>query len=209
MTVRILLVEDDRALREALEDTLALSGYACVAVADAEQALCALNQQVFSLMLSDINMPGMDGLTFLRRVKELEPGTEIILVSAYADFEYAKEAISLGGANYLLKPVDEYELEQTLRRLCDKINLHQSNERLLKDSRRQKEIRALYNYMRWGKGAEMAQQSAAVLRLEFSSYALFSVALSESTMDAYTENQLQLSTQLPYIQGRFTQALEG
>ena len=162
-----------------------------------------------NLILTDIRMPGMDGLTFLRRVKELEPGTEIILVSAYADFEYAKEAISLGGANYLLKPVDEYELEQTLRRLCDKINLHQSNERLLKDSRRQKEIRALYNYMRWGKGAEMAQQSAAVLRLEFSSYALFSVALSESTMDAYTENQLQLSTQLPYIQGRFTQALEG
>ncbi len=50
MTVRILLVEDDRALREALEDSLAVAGYSCVAVADAEQALRELSQQVFSLM---------------------------------------------------------------------------------------------------------------------------------------------------------------
>ena len=116
MTVRILLVEDDRALREALEDTLALSGYSCVAVADAEQALCALNQQVFSLMLSDINMPGMDGQDLLRAVNARVPGMPVVLMTAFGDVQGAVQAMREGAVDYLLKPFTAKALQQVLER---------------------------------------------------------------------------------------------
>lgn len=116
MTVRILLVEDDRALREALEDTLALSGYDCVAVADAKQALAALNEQVFSLMLSDINMPGMDGQDLLKEVSERVPGMPVVLMTAYGDVQGAVQAMREGAVDYLLKPFTAKALEHVLQR---------------------------------------------------------------------------------------------
>jgi two-component system response regulator FlrC len=116
MTVRILLVEDDRALREALEDTLALSGYDCVAVPDAEQALGALQQQVFSLMLSDINMPGMDGQDLLREVSARVPGMPVVLMTAYGDVRGAVQAMREGAVDYLLKPFTPKALQQVLQR---------------------------------------------------------------------------------------------
>ena len=116
MTVRILLVEDDRALREALEDTLALSGYACVAVADAEQALRALKQHVFSLMLSDINMPGMDGQDLLREVNAQVPGMPVVLMTAYGDVQGAVQAMREGAVDYLLKPFTPKALQKVLER---------------------------------------------------------------------------------------------
>ncbi|WP_256663488.1 sigma-54 dependent transcriptional regulator [Pseudomonas sp. C27(2019)] len=116
MTVRILLVEDDRALREALEDSLALSGYSCVAAADAEQALRALNQQVFSLMLSDINMPGMDGQDLLREVNARVPGMPVVLMTAYGDVQGAVQAMREGAVDYLLKPFTAKALQRVLER---------------------------------------------------------------------------------------------
>lgn len=116
MTVRILLVEDDRALREALEDSLALSGYRCVAVADAEHALRALNEQVFSLMLSDINMPGMDGQDLLREVNARVPGMPVVLMTAYGDVQGAVQAMREGAVDYLLKPFTAKALQRVLER---------------------------------------------------------------------------------------------
>lgn len=116
MTVKILLVEDDRALREALEDTLALSGYDCIAVADAKQALAALNEHVFSLMLSDINMPGMDGQDLLKEVSERVPGMPVVLMTAYGDVQGAVQAMREGAVDYLLKPFTAKALEQVLQR---------------------------------------------------------------------------------------------
>lgn len=116
MTVRILLVEDDRALREALEDSLALTGYSCVAVADAGQALHALSQQVFSLMLSDINMPGMDGQDLLREVNTRVPGMPVVLMTAYGDVQGAVQAMREGAVDYLLKPFTAKALQSVLER---------------------------------------------------------------------------------------------
>ena len=116
MTARILLVEDDRALREALEDSLAVIGYACVAVADAEQALQVLNEQVFSLMLSDINMPGMDGQNLLREVSARVPSMPVVLMTAYGDVQGAVQAMREGAVDYLLKPFTSKALQQVLER---------------------------------------------------------------------------------------------
>ena len=116
MTVRILLVEDDRALREALEDSLAVAGYSCVAVADAEQALRELSQQAFSLMLSDINMPGMDGQDLLREVNTRVPGMPVVLMTAYGDVQGAVQAMRNGAVDYVLKPFTPKALQRVIER---------------------------------------------------------------------------------------------
>lgn len=116
MTVRILLVEDDRALREALEDSLAVAGYSCVAVADTEQALRELSQQAFSLMLSDINMPGMDGQDLLREVNTRVPGMPVVLMTAYGDVQGAVQAMRNGAVDYVLKPFTPKALQRVIER---------------------------------------------------------------------------------------------
>ena len=97
----------------------------------------------------------------------MEPRTEFILVSAYADFEYAKEAIALGSAYYLLKPVDEFELERAIKKIADKIGAQQATQRLLESTHRQKELLTLYSYMRTGAGKAAAQKSAGRLSVCF------------------------------------------
>ncbi len=73
MTGRILLVEDDHALREALGDTLEVGGYAYRAVVSAEAALEALREEAFGLVVSDVNMPGMDGHELLSVIRQRYP----------------------------------------------------------------------------------------------------------------------------------------
>jgi len=106
MGVKVLLVEDDRALREALGDTLELGGYSYCAVDCAEAALRALSQESFSLLVSDVNMPGMDGHALQALVRERYPQTPILLMTAYGAVERAVEAMRQGAVDYLVKPFE-------------------------------------------------------------------------------------------------------
>ncbi len=115
MPLPILLVEDDIALREALQDTLELDGQRCVAVADGKEAVLALQRRAFALVLSDINMPAMDGQQLLQHVVRHAPGVPVILMTAYGDVQGAVQAMRHGAADYLLKPFTSKELLKVLR----------------------------------------------------------------------------------------------
>lgn len=93
MTAKILLVEDDRALREALGDTLELGGYAYHAVECAEAALQALEQESYGLVVSDVNMPGMDGHALQALIRQRYPQVPVLLMTAYGAVERAVEAM--------------------------------------------------------------------------------------------------------------------
>ncbi|MCF7202796.1 sigma-54-dependent transcriptional regulator [Pseudomonas oligotrophica] len=108
--VRILLVEDDAALREALGDTLELAGYDYHPVASAEAALAALDTQRFTLVVSDVNMPGMDGHGLLCSLRRQHPGLPVILMTAFAEVEKAVEAMRQGALDYLVKPFEPARL---------------------------------------------------------------------------------------------------
>jgi two-component system, response regulator FlrC len=105
-TLPILVVEDDAALREALMDTLALSGYAAHAAADGEQALAWLEKSLPGLVLSDVQMPGMDGHTLLRTLKARWPQVPVLLMTAYGQIDLAVQAMREGAADYLPKPFE-------------------------------------------------------------------------------------------------------
>ncbi|NTV94203.1 MAG: sigma-54-dependent Fis family transcriptional regulator [Thiobacillus sp.] len=103
---KILVVEDDAALREALTDTLELAGQTVVSAPEGETALAVLGRETVDMVLSDVQMPGMDGHELLRRVKAVRPGIPFILMTAYGQIERAVEAMKDGAADYLPKPFE-------------------------------------------------------------------------------------------------------
>lgn len=106
MTGRILLVEDDHALREALGDTLEVGGYAYRAVVSAEAALEALREEAFGLVVSDVNMPGMDGHELLSVIRQRYPQVPVLLMTAFGAIDRAVQAMRQGAVDYLLKPFE-------------------------------------------------------------------------------------------------------
>ncbi len=99
MAAKVLLVEDDRALREALADTLCLGGHDYRAVDCAEAALVALTEEPFGLVVSDVNMPGMDGHQLLAQIRSRYPQLPVLLMTAFGAVERAVDAIRQGAAD--------------------------------------------------------------------------------------------------------------
>ena len=116
MTIKVLLVEDDRALREALADTLLLAGHDYVAVGSAEEALTAVTRDAFNLVLSDVNMPGMDGHQLLSLLRARQPQLPVLLMTAHGAVERAVDAMRQGAVDYLVKPFEPKALLDLLAR---------------------------------------------------------------------------------------------
>ena len=106
MRINVLLVEDDHALREALADTLLLAGHGFLAVNSGEEALAAVTSQAFSLVISDVNMPGMDGHQLLARLRTSQPQLPVLLMTAHGAVERAVDAMRQGAVDYLVKPFE-------------------------------------------------------------------------------------------------------
>lgn len=106
MGIKVLLVEDDRSLREALADTLLLAGHDYHAVGSAEEALKAVEREAFSLVVSDVNMPGMDGHQLLGLLRARQPQLPVLLMTAHGAVERAVDAMRQGAADYLVKPFE-------------------------------------------------------------------------------------------------------
>lgn len=103
-TSRILVVEDDAGLREALIDTLMISNYQCFEADSGESALLQLKNQEIDLVVSDVQMPGMSGLSLLKTIKHHWPKMPVLMMTAYGTIDDAVQAIKDGAANYMAKP---------------------------------------------------------------------------------------------------------
>ncbi|MGE4260472.1 sigma-54-dependent transcriptional regulator [Shewanella sp.] len=119
--IRILLVEDDVSLREALLDTLQMASYQCVDVASAEEAIVALKKCQFDMVISDVQMTGIGGMGLLDYLKQYHSSVPVLLMTAYATIDSAVSAIKLGAVDYLAKPfAPEVLLNQVSRYLRPK-----------------------------------------------------------------------------------------
>ncbi|PIE42938.1 MAG: sigma-54-dependent Fis family transcriptional regulator [Gammaproteobacteria bacterium] len=115
--ITILIVEDDRDLREALETTVELAGFQCLTADSSETAIPLLEKQVPDMVVSDVNMPGMDGLGLLSHIQNHIPGLPVVLMTAYGQISQAVSAIQSGAIDYLVKPFDPKTLITTIRRV--------------------------------------------------------------------------------------------
>lgn len=109
-TLPILVVEDDPSLREAICDTLELAGRPLVAVEGGPQALEALARREFSIVVSDVRMLPMDGITLLKEIRSRHPHLPVVLMTAYAEVDKAVDAMRAGACDFLLKPFDPQAL---------------------------------------------------------------------------------------------------
>ena len=112
----VLIVEDDTDLCDALGETLALGQIECVQTANAEAAMAALSEHDIGLIISDVQMPGIDGFEFLAFVKRNYPDVPIVLMTAYGDVPKAVSAIKAGAADYIAKPFQAEVLIETIER---------------------------------------------------------------------------------------------
>ena len=122
-----LIVDDEKSILENIQKAIPWEELGIETVFTAQNgsdALSLLEAYHIDLLISDIRMPGMDGLTLLKHVRAVYPNIRCILLSAYGEFEYARTALTLGIENYLLKPLSVEELIASIQKSLD--NLAQS-----------------------------------------------------------------------------------
>lgn len=130
MRSTILVVEDDNAHRSMLKTLLGSWGFAVQDVADGEDALALVREGSFDAVLSDIRMARMDGIRTLKAILACNPALPVILMTAYSSVENAVEALRVGAADYLLKPLDFNLLRKTLERCIEHSRLGVENREL-------------------------------------------------------------------------------
>lgn len=112
----VLVVEDEPRLRELLVRAIPDMGFPVVGARTAEDALRAMTTKPCSIMIADLNLPGMDGLTLIEKVRASWPLTQVIVMTGFGDLESAKRAIRLDVVDFLTKPCHLGELEQSIER---------------------------------------------------------------------------------------------
>ena len=123
--IKIFLVEDEMIIRRGIKNSIEWEkeGYQFVGEAsDGELALPMIIREKPDIVMTDIKMPFMDGLAFIKELRGFMPDVPVIILSGFSDFEYAKEAIRYQVSNYLLKPVSTEELALTLIELKEKLD---------------------------------------------------------------------------------------
>jgi len=123
MAASILVVDDEPASRESLVDVLSEEGYQVAAAASGEEALEAIDTAEFDLVITDLRMPGIDGVTLLREVRRRCPQTLVILITAHASVETAVEALREGAHDYMIKPLVYDDVLGKIARLLERREL--------------------------------------------------------------------------------------
>jgi DNA-binding response OmpR family regulator len=126
--MRILVVEDDFLVADAIRRGLSMAGFAVDCTADAAQAASALAAEHFDLALLDIALPGVDGLTFLRRLRNSGTHLPIMILTARETLATKVQALDLGADDFLVKPFEQSELAARCRALIRRSNLNSSGQ---------------------------------------------------------------------------------
>jgi two-component system, NtrC family, response regulator PilR len=127
---RIVVLDDETAIQRLLKVILEGEGYEVLTTDDGNVALEKIRQQPVDLIIQDLRMPKMDGLTFLRLVKERHPDIPSIVVTAFGTFDTATEAMRLGAYTHLTKPFDTEEMRQTVSRALQRIEFNRKSPRV-------------------------------------------------------------------------------
>jgi two-component system response regulator FlrC len=130
----VLIVEDDAALREALHDTLELSGYAVIEASDGQDALERLDRERVGIVVTDVQMQPMDGETLLREIKRRFPAVPVLLMTAYGVIDRAVAAMRAGACNYLTKPFEPDVLVSEVARWMMPVDSQAGGEVIAEDS---------------------------------------------------------------------------
>jgi DNA-binding NtrC family response regulator len=127
---KILIVDDELSVRQSLREWFLEDGFAVTTAEDGAAALQLMDDGPYDIVLLDLKMPGMDGITVQKRIRELDKGACVIILTAFASVETAVEALKLGAFDYVTKPVDPDELSNLVRNALRQRELTEENVRL-------------------------------------------------------------------------------
>jgi two-component system NtrC family response regulator len=140
MEERILIVDDEENICNILARRLTGEGYLCVTANNGREALSHFYKDTFSLIISDIKMPEMDGVELLKKVKGMNPNMMVIMVTAYPEIDMAVEAMRLGAYDFIIKPADLDFVVLSVKKALEKKRLeeeietyHRNLERLVEE----------------------------------------------------------------------------
>lgn len=140
---QILVVDDDERLRKAAEKVLAGEGYSVLVAASAREAMEVLKRQTVALVVSDLCLPDVDGISLLKQVREVLPEAEMVMITGYGSIEKAVEAMQLGAYDFLQKPLDSAALLKTVAKALEKQHLTSENRRLRRQLQKERGVEAL------------------------------------------------------------------
>src|SRR5687768_6247704 len=131
----LLIVDDELGMRQFLTHLLQREGHTVRLAENGSEAMAQIREQAPDLIISDIRMPDMNGVDLLRAAKELLPEVEVIMMTAFANVDTAREAFLLGAYDFVQKPFDNDLLKETVTRALDKITLVKEKEALLEENK--------------------------------------------------------------------------
>jgi two-component system response regulator HydG len=126
----LLIVDDDSLVCESLKEMLLLEGFSVDAVMSGQDALNKIKNQHYQVILSDIQMPGLDGIELLKELKGRTPDSTVIFITGHGHIAGAVEAIKLGAYDYIIKPIDDLRLKLTIRHALEQKKLQASYDSL-------------------------------------------------------------------------------
>src|SRR2546425_8186309 len=131
---RILVVDEGRSMREFLAIRLKKEGYDVLSADRGDAALETVRRESIDLMITDVRMPQMDGLTLVRAVKDVAPSVVILVITAYSSTDTAVEAMKLGAYDYLEKPFKLDEIKLTVAKAIERKRLGEVTEALTEEN---------------------------------------------------------------------------
>lgn len=137
---RILVIDDEENIRETLSEFLSLTGYEVDTACNGAEGLDRLGRDSYDLVLSDLKMPGVDGIAVIEWVKETQPDLPVLVMSGHATVDSTIRALRLGAYDYLLKPFSLDEIERTIENCLEKRRLEAANTELTAANARLREI---------------------------------------------------------------------
>jgi DNA-binding NtrC family response regulator len=126
----VLIVDDDALVCESLKEMLVLEGFSADGVLDGQSALAKIQDDHYQVILSDIQMPGLNGIELLKELKGRSPDTTVIFITGHGHIAGAVEAIKLGAYDYITKPIDDMRLKITIRHALEQKKLQASYDSL-------------------------------------------------------------------------------
>jgi DNA-binding NtrC family response regulator len=156
--MKIFLVDDERILRVSLADELRDAGHTVLEFAEASASLQSLSNENPDLVITDIRMPGMDGLELLERIRQVSPSTTVVVMTAWASVDTAIRALKLGAYDYLSKPFQIEEVLYLINRVNELRTIRQDNQRL------QTQVSNQYNFSSFTGESEPVRQMFELIK---------------------------------------------
>ncbi|PIE33536.1 DNA-binding response regulator [candidate division KSB3 bacterium] len=173
MSGKILVVDDEGIQRDIVRDILQDQGHEVVALGSGDEALEYIKNSTVDVVLTDLRMPGMDGVELLQHIKAFDPEIVVVVITAYGSFESAVEAVKKGAYDYLAKPLEKEQLTLVVTRALNRKFLADENRSLRQELQERYEFHNIIGY---------SQKMQAVFKM------IEKVAPSESTVIIYGES---------------------